>query len=218
MFFQAVSFTFSFLSLSPPLSSRLTKLTWLFFFFFTCHLFLFAQAIIGQFCFSSLSLTYCSSPWPPLYLPWKLSDQWNATWGLDVIFYLLFSSLSLERGRTPLDLPAALAGIPNHILWVAVNVFPRAVFPVRSRGLLTPGLWLAPPTQWWPWRTARPVSSCSLSWDPQWCGEQLLCSEFPHSPFGHFSSNQGEFRVSEYFLTHLFSLLFLGSGCHGKQV
>lgn len=83
-------------SLSPLLSNRLIKLTWLFF-FFTCHLFLFAQAIIGKFCFSLVSLTYCSSPWPPLYLPWKLSNQWTATWGLDVIFYLLFSSSSLER-------------------------------------------------------------------------------------------------------------------------
>lgn len=124
-------------SLSPPLSSGLTQLTWLFF-FFTCHLFLFAQAIIGQFCFSSVPLTYCSSPWPPLYLPWKLSDQWTATWGLDVIFYLLFSGSSLERGRTPLDLPAALAGILNHILWVAVNVFSPGSLPSEGQGSPNP--------------------------------------------------------------------------------
>lgn len=201
---------FGFFSLSPLLSNRLIKLTWLFLYAIYFYLLNYS----GKFCFSLVSLTYCSSPWPPLYLPgnYQTSGQQQG-W---MSFFITFQQLRSWEEEL-LWTCAALAGILNHILWVTVNVLSPSSLPSEGQGLLIRGLWLAPPAQQWPWRTARPVSPSSLSWDPQWYGEQLLLSEFPHYLLATSIQIKVNSEYQKFFLTHLFSLLFLGSGCCGKQ-
>lgn len=146
-------------------------------------IFILLKLQLGSSVYSPVSLTYCTSPWPSLYLPRKLSAQWIATWGLDIIFYLLSCSRRLEKGRrrAPLDLPAALAGILDCILSSESQrmSFTRASLP--SEGQESPNPWplvgssnSAMTLENWQ-ALSTPLSSARICDGAEW----LLCSEFP---------------------------------------
>lgn len=94
---------------------------------------------------------------------------------------------------------------------------PGPVFPVRARNLLIHGLWLAPPTQQWPWRTGRPCQP--LFPQPGFAMVQsgsYAQSFHSNSPFWPILFKSRWIQSIRILLTHLSQFSFWGAGVVSK--